>query len=169
MGYVTLAFAYAMSGRRDEALFNARRAIAVQPGDAFTQFIYGLCLTLAGNPGEAITSLSEAIRLDPAETRTPYRNVLGIAHFIAGEYPTAAKLFEENLSNGGPPGPHMDAFRASAYAELGNENEARSIIRNLVQSYPEFPVESWLAKWHESADDPARIMETLHRLGLPRK
>jgi adenylate cyclase len=169
MGYVTLAFAYAMSGRQDEALFNARRAIAVQPGDAYTQFIYGMCLTLAGNPNEAMTPLSEAIRLDPAEPRTPYRNVLGVTYYATKDYSTAAGLFEKNRRIGGPTGPHMDALRASTYAELGKEEKAKSIIRGLVQSYPNFPVKNWLAKWLKSSDDRARIMENLYRLGLPQE
>jgi adenylate cyclase len=169
MGYATLAFTYAMSGRQDEALSNARRAIAVQPGDAFTQFVYGMSLTLSGQPHEAITPLSEAIRLDPAEPRTPYRNVQGIAYYVTGEYSTATQLFEKNLRIGGPTGPHMDAFRASNYAELGEEEKAKSIIRDLVQTYPEFPVEDWLAKWVQSSDDLSRRMENLYRLGLPQE
>jgi TolB-like protein len=168
MGYVTLAFAYALSGRDDEALFNARRAIAVQPGDAFTQFVYGMSLTLAGKSHEAIAPLSEAIRLDPAEPRTPYRNVLGIAHYGAGEYLLAAKLFDENLSNEGPTGPHMDAFRAATYAKLGKEEEARSIINKLIHSHPQFPVNSWLAKWHRTSNGLSATMDSLYRLGLPR-
>ena len=168
MGYVTLAFAYATSGRQDEALFNARRAVAVQPGDAFTQFVYGMCLTLSGKPHEAIIPLSEAIRLDPAEPRTPYRNLLGIAHYSAGEYLLAAKLFDDNLSNKGPTGPHIDAFRAVAYAKLGKEEEARSIINNLIHSHPEFPVDAWLAKWHRTSNDLSVTMDSLYRLGLPR-
>jgi adenylate cyclase len=168
MGYVTLAFAYALSGRNDEALFNARRAITVQPGDAFTQFVYGMSLTLAGKPHAAIAPLSEAIRLDPAEPRTPYRNVLGIAHYGAGEYLLAAKLFEDNLSNEGPTGPHMDAFRAATYAQLGKEEEARAIIKKLIQSHPQFPVNRWLAKWLRSSNDLSVTMDSLYRLGLPR-
>lgn len=169
MGYVTLAFAYVMSGRKDEALFNARRAIDVQPGDAFTQFVYGLSLTLSGNPHEAIAPLTEAIRLDPAESRTPYRNVLGIAQYLNGEYSTAARIFEDNLRHGGPSGPHMDIFRASTYAELGDAKKAESIILDLLKSYPEFPVEGWLATWLGSGGDQLKIMENLYRLGLPRK
>ena len=170
MGYVTLAFAYAMSGgRQEEALSNARRAIAVQPGDAFTQFVYGMSLTLSGNPVEAMTHLSEAIRLDPLEPRTPYRNVLGLTHYVVGEYSAAAETFEKNLRIGGPTGPHMDAFRASTYAELGKEEKAKSIIHGLVQSYPEFPVKNWLAKWVKGSDDLSRRMENLYRLGLPQK
>jgi adenylate cyclase len=168
MGYVTLAFAYAMSGRLDEALFNARRALAVQPGDAFTQFVYGMSLTLAGKPNEAIVALSEAIRLDPAEPRTPYLNVLGIAYYSAGEYLLAAELFDENLSNEGPTGPHMDAFRAATYAKLGKEEEARSVISKLIDLHPQFPVNSWLAKWHRTGNDLSVTMDSLYRLGLPR-
>jgi adenylate cyclase len=169
MGYVTLAFAYAMSGRQEEALSNARRAVAIQPGDAFTQFMYGLCLTLSGKPQEAMTPLSEAIRLDPAEPRTPYRNVLGQAYYLTKEYSTAAGLLEENLRTGGPSGPHMDILRASTYAELGQEKQAKAIIRGLIQSHPEFPFEKWLARWVQSSDDLSRLMENLYRLGLPQK
>lgn len=168
MGYVTLAFAYAMSGRQDEALSNARRAISVQPGDAFTRFVYGLCLTLFGNPREAMIHLSEAIRLDPVEPRTPYRNVLGIAYYLSGDYSAATALLEKNLRMGGPTGPHMDIFRASAYAELGQEENAKSIIGDLIRSYPKFPVSNWLALWLKSSDDYSRTIENLHRLGLPK-
>lgn len=169
MGYVTLAFSYAMSGRQEEALSNARRAIAVQPGDAFTRFVYGLSLTLSGNPVEAMTQLSEAIRLDPAEPRTPYRNVLGIAYYQTEDYSTAAERFEENLRTGGPTGPHMMVFHASTYAELGKEEKAKSVIHDLVRSYPNFPVENWLARWVQSSDDLSRRMGNLHRLGLPQR
>jgi tetratricopeptide (TPR) repeat protein len=169
MGYVTLAFAHAMSGRKDEALFNARRAIAVQPGDAITQVVFGLSHTLAGNSTGVVAALLEAMRLDPAEPRTPYRNLLATAYFMARDYSAAVKLLEENLSIGGPTGPHMDAFRAAAYAEMGRENEARAIIEGVIQSHAGFPVERWLARWHEDTEDLSRIMESLYRHGLPRK
>jgi len=168
MGHATLAFAYIMSGRQDEALSSARRAIAAQPGDAFTQFVYGSCLGHSGFASEAITPLSEALRLDPAEPRTPYRNVLGIVYFATGDYARAVELFDKNLELGGPSGPHMDMFRASAYAELGQEEMAKSIISGLVKSHPEFPFEKWLARWIKNSDDRERLMANLHRLGLPR-
>ncbi|MFK7848790.1 MAG: hypothetical protein AB8G77_26115 [Rhodothermales bacterium] len=169
MGYVTLAFTYALSGRVEEALINARRAIEVQPGDAFTQFVYGMCLTLSSKPRDALLPLSEAIRLDPAEPRTPYRNVLGIAHYLSGEHATAARLFEESRHDGGPTGPHVDAFRAINYLEMGNEEQAKTIIQSLIKSSPGFPVESWLAIWLKESGNQAIIMENMYRLGLPRK
>jgi len=168
MGHAALAFAYIMSGRQDEALSSARRAITVQPGDAFTQFVYGLCLGHSGFASEAITPLTEALRLDPAEPRTPYRNVLGLAYFATGKYARALELFDKNLQLGGPTGPHMDMFRASAYAELGQEEKAKSIISGLAESYPKFPFEKWLARWIKNSDDRERLMGNLYSLGLPR-
>lgn len=53
--------------------------------------------------------------------------------------------------------------------ELGMEDEARAIIRNLNRSNPGFPVEGWLEKWHESNGGSSRVIENLYRLGLPRK
>jgi len=167
MGYATLAFAYVMSGRQDEALSTARRAIEIQPGDPFTQFVYGLCMGTAGFSSEAITPLSAALRLDPAEPRTPYRNVLGIAYLATGESARAVELFDENIRVGGPSGPHVEMFRATAYAELGQEEMAKSIISGLVKSYPEFPYRKWLARWIKSPDELERMMGNLHRLGLP--
>lgn len=167
MGYVTLALAYALSGRTDEALFNANHAVAVQPGDAFTQFVYGMCLILSGKPAEATPPLSEAIRLDPVEVRTPYRNVLGIAHYALGEYETAAELFDESARIGGPTGPHMITFRAATYAALGNKQEAQLAIQDLVRTYPEFPAEEWLEKWLKNSGFLSSTMDALLQNGLP--
>jgi len=169
MGYVSLALAYALSGRTDEALHNAGKAVTLQPGDAFTQFAYGLCLILSGKPAEAVPPLSEAIRLDPAEPRTPYRNVLGIAYYATGEYEKAAELFDENQRIRGPAGPHMATFRAATSAALGKGDEARSIIQELVLRHPEYPVEHWLAKWLRNEDDLSATIGRLYRHGLPKR
>ena len=82
---------------------------------------------------------------------------------------TAAKLFEENQTRGGPVGPHLDFLHAATYAELGREERARSMIRDLMQAHPDYPLEAWLAYWHENKEALAATMETLYRLGLPRK
>ncbi len=109
------------------------------------------------------------MRLDPAEPRTPYRNVLATAYFAARDYSAATKMIEENFSAGGPSGPHMDAFLAAGYVDLGKESEARSILQELVRTYPGFPVAHWLARWQEDTEEVSRVMENLYRHGLPRK
>jgi len=168
MGYAALSAAYTHSGQLERGLEYANRAIAVQPGDAFVQFIFGLNLVLSGKPNEAITPLKEALRLDPAEPRTPYLNVLGLAHYNNGNYQNAVDSFERNLKRRGPSGPHTEVFRAAAYAELGEEQKAKAIINEMNQAYSNYSPEKWLAKWHKSDAALARTMNHLYRLGLPR-
>jgi adenylate cyclase len=166
MGYATLSFAQIFTGKLDEGMTNARQAVLVQPGDAFAQFILGLNLTISDRPEDAIPSLQEAIRLDPLETRTPYLNVLGLTYYAAGQYQKAVDSMESNNRRGGPRGPHMDVFLATAYAQLGGEAEARVLIEKLMQSHPEFPVEAWVAKWVKRADRLELTLGSLEELGM---
>ena len=166
MGYVTLALSYALSGRSDEALANARRAVSVQPGDAFTQFVYGLCLIYTGNPTDSIARFDEALRLDPAEPRTPYRNLKGIAYLATGDAIEANKLFDENLRIGGPAGPHMDWFRAIALIKLDETQAARSMIHDLLRRYPDFPVEHWVTRHIPDASTHSEMLTLLREHGF---
>jgi TolB-like protein len=168
MGYAILAFAYTLAGNLEEGLANARQAIAVQPSDAFARFILGTNLVLSQRPDEAVSELLHALRLDPAEPRTPYMNVLGVTYYVTENYSAAAEVFERNIGRGGPTGPHNDIFRAAAYAELGRENEARTVIDEILRLNADFPVEGWLSKWLGSGDKLHRTMNNLYRLGLPK-
>ena len=167
MGYASLGFASALSGRLEQGTLHARRAIAVQPGDAYSRWMFGVVLVLSGDTERAVAQLTEALRLDPAEPRTPYLNVLGIAHFVAGDYSAAIDVLERNLERGGPTGPHMDLFRAGAYADLGQDDDARAVVDAMLLSYPEFPAESWLSTWLDP-DSLNKTMNDLYRMGLPR-
>ena len=62
-----LSLALIFSGNLDAAAVSARQGVKVRPGSAFTQFMLGLTMVLAGSPEEATVALNEAIRLDPAE------------------------------------------------------------------------------------------------------
>ena len=165
MGYASLGLASTLSGNLEEGLLNARRAVAVQPGDSYSRWMYGLVLVLSGDTGRAIEQLNEALRLDPAEPRTPYLNVLGIAHYVAGDHAAAIDVLERNLERGGPTGPHMDVFRAAAYAELGQADDARPIIDAMHLSYPEFPHEAWLSRFLDS-NGRHKTLNSLYGAGL---
>jgi tetratricopeptide (TPR) repeat protein len=167
MGYASLGFAFTLSGNFEEGLSYARRAVAVQPGDSYSRWMYGVVLVLSGDTGRAIEHLTEALRLDPAEPRTPYLNVLGIAHYVAGDYAAAIDVLERNLERGGPTGPHMDLFRAGAYVELGQDDDARAVIDTMRLSFPEFPHEAWLSRWLDS-DSPHEMLNNLYSAGLPK-
>ena len=166
MGYSTLALAYALSGNTDDGLKNAKTAVVIQPSDAFAHFVLGMNLILSQKAHAAIEPLLVALRLEPAEPRTPYLNVLGIAYFVTGQYSLALDIFDRNDEQGGPTGPHMQVFRAAVYAELGKEKEARAAIDQFLKSDTAFPAEAWLKQWLGTGDSLSRTMSHLYRLGL---
>ena len=145
--HVVLGFAQVLVGDEVEAVKNARLAAAMQPGDAFVQFIKGMIFILAGLPGDAFSPFNEAIRLNPIEKRAPYLNALGIARYANGQYQEALNTFTKNQVRGGPQGPHMDVFIAASYAQLGDNEQASAIIKELNQRFPNYPYKPWLASW----------------------
>jgi TolB-like protein len=64
-GYRLLAFILSFRGQFDRAFTEAQRAIALKPGDAYCYGDYGMILTNAGRPEEAIMAFEKALRLDP--------------------------------------------------------------------------------------------------------
>lgn len=146
-GYAVLGFSQALAGDKIEALDNARLATAIQPGDAFVQFLRAVTFVLSGIPEEAFAPLDEAMRLNPIEKRAPYLNVYGIGRFANQEYQMALDLFAKNQERVGPQGPHMNIFRAAAYAHLKNDEMASAIIEELKVTSPDYPYVAWLESW----------------------
>jgi len=167
MGYAALSFTRALQRSLDEGLENAQLAIELSPGDAFVQFIYGMNLVISGYPAEAIRPLEQAIRLDPTEVRTPYVNVLAIAHYAIADYATCIKLLDQNRDRGGPTGPHMDAFRAAALLGLGQDHQAAALISDIRENHPSFPTADWLRKWLAESGQLEVTLKRMQQAGLP--
>ena len=165
-GYAMLAFAQSLGEDSDAALMNAKRAVDIQPGDAFSQFVVGMSMIIADRAGEGVAHLEEALRLDPLEARTPYRNVIGIAHYVSGDYSKALRTIEYNYEKGGPRGPHMDVFLVAAHARLGQMEEARRLVASMHESDREFPIRTWLSRWIADDSDLQQTFALLEESGL---
>jgi hypothetical protein len=161
LAYSALAVAHALGANEEQALANARRALTAEQQDASANAMAALGLLVAGHPQEAADFLQRAMRLNPESPRTPYLNLLGIAYYAAGDYEAAAATFEENVSRGGPVGPHMDVFVGPTYGHLGREFEARAVVERLQRTHPDYPVAGWLANYLKSE---AALDDTLDRL-----
>ena len=112
-------------------------------------------------PLQAIELLSEAIRLNPNNTRTPYLNLLGIAQYVTGDYTAALKSFEMNLAQNGPSGPHMDVFLAMTYLRMNKSLEAQAIMGKILRTDPDYPIERWLKNFIKSEEE---VRETVDQL-----
>jgi tetratricopeptide (TPR) repeat protein len=165
-GYAVLGFTQALSGEKAEALENERLAAALQPGDAFVQFLRAVTYVLLGIPEEAFAALDEAIRLNPIERRAPYLNVYSIARFANREYQAALDSISQNNARNGPRGPHMDVFLAAAHAHLGDNEIASAMFRELKETAPDFAYAAWLESWLGRSDHLHATLRELSEHGL---
>lgn len=166
LAYAALSLVHALRGEADLALAGVRRTMTLQPADPRAAAIASAALIISGNPEPAIDLLSEAIQLDPANARTPYLNLLGIAQYAIGNYDEAVESFEKNLARGGPKGPHMDVFQAATYVQTGKDFEAQAIVEKLQRAHPDYPVRQWLNNFIKSEDEVLAIVNQLQLLGL---
>ncbi len=167
-GFAALALAQSLAEDFDSALANVRRVLANQPHQAGSNTVASIALIVSGKPSMAVDLLTEALRLNPDEARTPILNLLGVAQYVQGKFSGAAESIEKNLARGGPTGPHMDVFLGAAYAQMDQNFKAQSIIEKLQRTGPDFPVENWLGNFIKSEDELEATMSKLYSLGLPR-
>lgn len=153
-------------GNPDLAYRMINKAMSKTSDYALGLFTRGEISLAIGRLAEAVSDLERAIRLDPA-FRHQYLQFLAMAHFLMGNYETAALMFRERLflvSN-------TDvgrAWLASALGHTGEIEEARKVWAELRQINPDFSIESRLARLKFA--DPSyqeRVMEGLGKAGLP--
>ncbi len=89
-----------------------------------------------GEPAKAIPFIERAMRLDP-NFQPQYIHFLGTAHFVAGDYETAAALFKDRISIN-PTTDLSRAFLASALGHLGKLDEAVEVWRELKEINPKY-------------------------------
>jgi tetratricopeptide (TPR) repeat protein len=107
----------------EKALQNAEKAMALNPADAESQFALAEVLVYSGKPKEAMKIINTVMRIDPSRM-AECLNLFGKAHFCLGEYEEAIAAFNRSLKYN-PASGHYD-WLASAYANIGKDNEARA-------------------------------------------
>ena len=120
----------------------------------------------AGRPEDAIPVLERAIRLDPAWSHQ-HLQFLGMAHFLRGNYETAALVFRERvfLAKETDVG---RAWLAASLGHLGEVAEARETWADLLKINPSFSIAARLARFlYARPADPENVMAGLAKAGLP--
>jgi Flp pilus assembly protein TadD len=103
-----------------------------------------VCINLAttlvrlGRPDEAIPYAKQAIRLDPLGPQVAVPHIdLGNAHLLRAEYLTAIEWFRRAKSLNSRL-PRLYPGFAAALAHTGQLNEARGVVRDLLDLAPHF-------------------------------
>jgi adenylate cyclase len=107
----------------EKAVQNAEKAITLNPTDAESQFAMAEVLVYSGRPKEAMKIINAVMRLDPNKMADCLR-LIGIAHFWLEEYKEAIASFNRSLKYN--PSSWVHDWLASAYANMGNDNDARA-------------------------------------------
>lgn len=161
-----VAVAARWAGDYDRAKAANEKAISVTPDSALCLFAKADIAIGAGRPEDAIPVLERAIRLDPAWSHQ-HLQFLGMAHFLRGNYETAALVFRERvmLAKDTDIG---RAWLAASLGHLGDISEAREIWAELLKINPRFSIAARLARFRYARPaDPENVMAGLAKAGLP--
>ena len=123
----------------DEAIAEGERAAVLNPSGANAHAWYGITLTLAGRPKEAIPLFTKAIRLNPFGPYWYFLH-LGQAYRMTerfedsvSEYKKALKLSPDSISA------HIGL--AATYSMMGREQEAKTEAAEVLRLNPKFSLD----------------------------
>ena len=143
----------------------ADRALALNPNYAVALSARGIVHIYTGEPAKALPYIERAMRLDP-NFQPQYTHFLGTAHFVAGDYETAAALFRDRISIN-PTTDLSRAFLASALGHLGHLEEARRIWHELMEINPGYSHVDHIGRLpFRDPADAEKIADGLRRAGL---
>ncbi len=113
-------------GFHTEAVEEAEKAVALDPNDATAVAGLAHALVLADRPGEGLTFIQDAMRLDPHHPPS-YLIILGAAQFGVENYEAAVATFERAVKRN-PENEKPLIYLASSYGHLSRMREAEDTI-----------------------------------------
>jgi TolB-like protein/rhodanese-related sulfurtransferase/predicted Zn-dependent protease len=123
LAYQAMAIKYSLQGRHDQAVAEAKRAIAVDPNNPIGYEALATALIYLGRPDDGAEAIQTAMRLDP---RYPHEYLfwLGLAQFNMQKFEQAVETLR--LATQVDPGSIRALIvLAAAYGKLGRVEEAR--------------------------------------------
>ena len=159
----TLAAIYSHQNRLGEALAQARRAVELNPSDAYALYWEGAALMFGGRIKEATATLETARRFDPHPS--PGRGInLAIAYYVVERYADAVAETDALLPHV-PRNSFLLAMRAAALAQLGREDEARIAAEQVLRFNPLFDPDNFGSRFEDPVHT-AKLREGLRKAGL---
>jgi TolB-like protein/Flp pilus assembly protein TadD len=131
--YRVASFINVYDRRYEEALFDAERALSLDPNDSGCHENMAFVLIMAGRPQEAFDLAKEAMRLDPHNLANPlYYN--GLAYFSLEEFEKAANSLQRALTYSPR---HRDYLLGliATYGQLGRKKDAKAALEIVLKSY----------------------------------
>jgi adenylate cyclase len=149
----------------DQAIADAERAIALDPGFARGYGALGAALHYAGRSEEAVEHLARMARLDPHHP-AQYQHFLAQSLFALGRFEDAVRASQARLARQ----PHSDVSHvllAACYGHLGRVEEARAAWQEALRINPDYSIEHrrQILPYKDPADFE-RVVEGLRIAGI---
>lgn len=156
VAYFSMGRILMMLGDHDGAIAALKYSLELNPNFAQSYFGLGFVLALSGELDEARENIQTAIRLSPRDPlMVGFTNVLGMACIMAGDFEEGLDWAKRSLRLPTPVGYWNHATLASAYANLGQMEEATEALKGAVKEKPDLSI-SFLEK----------VLPTRHKDGL---
>jgi len=154
---------YSYMGQLDRGVAEHAKARALSPNDAGIKCESAEFLAFAGQVDEAITLVTEAMRLDPFHPDWFFWNA-GIIYYTARQYGAAIDAIER----GREPDADTLLYLAASYAQLGRLSEARATVKRVLALDPNATVAKWGAQQpYKNPADLEHYKDGLRKAGLP--
>jgi adenylate cyclase len=137
LGYSLRAWVALLRGRPDKALADGKRGVSLSPNNAFAWSTLASIDHELGKPEEQLECAQRAMRLDPRHPQI-YLSHEGWAYYEMGRFAEAVEALKR-AGDGGYFWNHV--YLASAYSELGREQEARAEAAEVLRLSPGFSLE----------------------------
>ncbi len=162
--HALLADCYICKREYDKAIAEGERAVALSPGEMTPLHSYGLCLTYAGRPAEAIPLFQKAIRLSPLVYYSYM--FLGTALRLTGRFDEAVLAYKKAIQLE-PDSYYLHASLAAVYSMMGREKEARAEAAEVLRINPKFSVDSAARNLpHKNQSETDKLANAWRKAGL---
>jgi TolB-like protein/Tfp pilus assembly protein PilF len=164
LAHRSLLLVHSFRGEVKEALAAGERAVALSPNNAEILAEFGMRLALMGQWERGIGLIEQAIARNPAHPGW-YHTAPALNFYRQGLY---AQALEEAKQIDAPGWVHNHTILAMIYGQLGQEEEARAAVRQLLQLDPDFEANAWYElQLRNFPNDMAEHMaEGLRKAGL---
>lgn len=148
----------------EEALEAAGKAIALDPNNADGYTVLATTNNFAGRPEEAIRLVHQAMRLSRHSTYRHF-SVLGRSYYELARYEEAVAALQKALDQN-PSFLPSQLLLAASYARLGQKEEARWVVDEVLTRDPDFSVETWIERHPGNRAQGDRFMADLREAGF---